>query len=288
MSEPTTRVVKITPATAEEYLSRNSHNRKISDDRVNAFAEAMKRGEWQETHQGIAFDSNGAMIDGQHRCMAIIRSECTVSMPVTTGLPPAVFAIIDTGRVRSPGDVLAIEGVRDANSTASALRLIDRYVRGTPRPWNARKAAMTNVQILAASERWAHDLPPFIGQSKAIGKRIKVNRTGLTAALYIAWRWCKLYGHADYEEWFTGLKTGANLPVGDPRLALVAYLTGPMGQVPYSYRNELTLMASLRAFDLSVKSESLKILRVLDPSTYVYHLPGFEPDVLRAVFLEGE
>jgi len=34
------------------------------------FAEAMRRGEWMVTHQGIAFDTQGVLVDGQHRLAA--------------------------------------------------------------------------------------------------------------------------------------------------------------------------------------------------------------------------
>lgn len=42
---------------------------------VKGFAEAMSRGEWMVTHQGIAFSSAGVLVDGQHRLAAVIEAE---------------------------------------------------------------------------------------------------------------------------------------------------------------------------------------------------------------------
>ena len=53
------RVQTISPAKAAEMLEANTTNRPLSRPVVKAFAEAMRRGDWMVTHQGIAFDGNG-------------------------------------------------------------------------------------------------------------------------------------------------------------------------------------------------------------------------------------
>ena len=65
------RTVTITPKRAAEMLEHNGHNRPLTRTRVREFAEAMKRGDWQLTHQGIAFDTDGQLKDGQHRLAAM-------------------------------------------------------------------------------------------------------------------------------------------------------------------------------------------------------------------------
>src|SRR5256885_4562153 len=72
------RVVTITPKKAAEYLERNTANRPLSAKTVRDFAAAMRRGEWQVTHQGIAFDTTRALVDGQHRLAAIVQADVPV------------------------------------------------------------------------------------------------------------------------------------------------------------------------------------------------------------------
>jgi hypothetical protein len=58
------RVQSITPKRAVELLEANTTNRPLSAPVVRAFAEAMKRGDWLVTHQGIAFDTKGVLSTG--------------------------------------------------------------------------------------------------------------------------------------------------------------------------------------------------------------------------------
>ena len=60
------RVQKISPAKATEMLEANSANRPLSRSVVRAYADAMQRDELLVTHQGIAIDTNGVLVDGQH------------------------------------------------------------------------------------------------------------------------------------------------------------------------------------------------------------------------------
>jgi hypothetical protein len=80
---------------------------------VRSFAEAMRRGEWLVTHQGIAFDVNGVLVDGQHRLAAVIEADQPVEMTVFTEVPEGAFDVLDTGKRRTAADVLAIEGEKE-------------------------------------------------------------------------------------------------------------------------------------------------------------------------------
>src|SRR5438046_2404287 len=56
---------------AEQWLAANTANRPLSRSTVRGFADAMRSGEWLVTHQGVAFDTDGVLVDGQHRLAAI-------------------------------------------------------------------------------------------------------------------------------------------------------------------------------------------------------------------------
>ena len=74
----------ITPERASEWLAANTTNRPVSKAVVRSFAQAMRRGEWMVTHQGIAFDTQGVLVDGQHRLAAIIEADRPVELTVFT------------------------------------------------------------------------------------------------------------------------------------------------------------------------------------------------------------
>ena len=104
------QVIKLTPPLAESWLEQNTFNRKVSRHTVSRYAHDMKSGAWTLNHQGIAFDENGVLVDGQHRLMAVIESGAEVDMMVTWG---ASRVGIDELRVRSVSDVIKFGGLSD-------------------------------------------------------------------------------------------------------------------------------------------------------------------------------
>ena len=108
----------ITPKQASDYLRKNfKGNRKLSNVRVRRYANVMKRGHWRVTHEGIAFDDDGHLIDGQHRLSAIVESGATVQMLVVTGLPTEVYQALGRPMMRRI-DAVATEEWIDARVVA--------------------------------------------------------------------------------------------------------------------------------------------------------------------------
>lgn len=67
---PSVKIEQITPAMADKYLSTMTRNRKLRDSAVVRFCHIIERGEWRLTTDAIGFDSNGHLINGQHRLTA--------------------------------------------------------------------------------------------------------------------------------------------------------------------------------------------------------------------------
>jgi hypothetical protein len=128
-----TQVVDVTPALAAEWLKLNSGNRPISKSNLQSIVNDMRAGHWNLTHQGIAFDQSGALIDGQHRLLAVVQTGLTVKMLVCYGADRATFSCIDGGRKRTAADAVAIRGIENANAVAALARaLLIGIGRATP------------------------------------------------------------------------------------------------------------------------------------------------------------
>lgn len=117
------RVIDITPEKAQKWLGRNHpDNRGVAHNRVEAFAGDMREGHWKVTHQGIAFDAEGRLIDGQHRLLAVVSSGKTVRMMVTWNV--GTFGDpIDCGRPRSLGTLAGVHN--RVISTVNTLRMLE-------------------------------------------------------------------------------------------------------------------------------------------------------------------
>ena len=105
----TANIETISPETAKEYLRANNRNRLVRPESVDSIARDIRRGTFVLTHQGIAFDENGRLIDGQHRLLAILKANTPVTLMVTRGLPANVVDSVDRGINRSVADAMRIK-----------------------------------------------------------------------------------------------------------------------------------------------------------------------------------
>ncbi|WP_405583529.1 hypothetical protein [Streptomyces sp. NBC_01190] len=147
---PVSRIVKVTPALAETFLSRASVNRRLDMGRVRSLAGSILRKEWKLTHQGIAFDEAGVLLDGQHRLHAIIEANIPVEMFVFDGLSEDVFPVLDTGKRRSAADTLLSTGEKHLPLLSSTIRHVLLFKAMPNEPWSGARAYVSNDQILAA------------------------------------------------------------------------------------------------------------------------------------------
>jgi len=101
-----TEMMKITPEMAKLFLQNNNGNRKIRTKAVKQLSDAIRRGEWVTTHQGIAFNRAGDLIDGQHRLTACVEADISIECMVTYDVDAGAFGVLDSGIVRSMADRL--------------------------------------------------------------------------------------------------------------------------------------------------------------------------------------
>ena len=123
-------VSMVSPDMASKFLADNAaFQRKIRVGVVRDLANSIIRGEWQLTHQAVAFDINGKLIDGQHRLNAIVKAGISVPMLVVRGVDATCFKVIDVGVKRTIADALMI-GSREA----SIVSRIGRTIMGLHKP----------------------------------------------------------------------------------------------------------------------------------------------------------
>lgn len=111
-------VIEIGPLLATSLLLKNTINRAISKVAVDQYARDMEAGNWKLTHQGILIGKDGVIIDGQHRLLAIVKSNTTQKMLVTIdeSFETPLDAPIDTGNKRQ---AFFINGVSQRLSSVS-------------------------------------------------------------------------------------------------------------------------------------------------------------------------
>jgi hypothetical protein len=215
---PACRLMLVTPALAEMMLERNTHNRPTKSRHLKGLRHAAVEGHFMLTHQGIAFDSNGVLCDGQHRLRMISETEIGQYLFVFVGIDPEAFQYIDTHAKRSGSDTLATRGnVKYANNAAALARFIHVYDHYSPNAWgqaivdngdvaktyDADPENMTWACAEASKTRIAHK---GFSPNAIAGLIYLVRRQGATLQ--------------DIEDFLYGYRTGEDLRRGHPILAL--------------------------------------------------------------------
>ena len=85
----------ISPEEAQAYLTNNAKHRKIKDKKVDAYMKEMVDGKWRLNGKVIIFDSNGRLLNGQHRLSAVIKSGVSLTTLVVRGVDPSVLETND-------------------------------------------------------------------------------------------------------------------------------------------------------------------------------------------------
>jgi hypothetical protein len=214
--------MKISPETAADWLdnrnlseNRPFNNRRVSNHIVRKYAEAMSEGRWLLTHQGIAFDREGWLLDGQHRLHAIIEAGIPVEVMVIPGCDPETFSILDTGLRRQAGQLIPVNG----KTVAAAARIIGT-VTGA---WSVRHVSAgiydtqaTNDQILAVVADW----PELTELSRPVVLCYQKVRINVATHLAVAAQAQRGEYAGKLPAWFESLKSGEGLTGKDSRLLL--------------------------------------------------------------------
>ena len=131
-------VVRMTPDMARDILKKNINNRNIKRDRVNLYASDMEKGRWQLNGESIVIDTDGNLKDGQHRLMAVVKSQCTVPMVVVTGVDTDCN-IYDRGSGRSVKDIMTITMEDKWKQSNHIIAICNRflYMKNTAKKYNS-------------------------------------------------------------------------------------------------------------------------------------------------------
>lgn len=149
-------------------FGHNLGNRNLRRQKVLQYAQDMRSGHWQTSGQAIQFDWDGRLIDGQHRCEAVIESGVAIRVLVVNGLDPRSREVIDTGAKRTGGDALRFAGfTQDPTVTAAVARIADARENGY-----LRTAMATSIPTLSSSDiiAWA-ELNPEVVSAISLARR---------------------------------------------------------------------------------------------------------------------
>lgn len=170
----------ITPKQAEKYLQFNTSNRNLRKALVSQYARDMQNGKWRLTHQGVAFNCDGTLLDGQHRLMAIVESGVTVQMLVARGVDSKHQLVMDDHAKRSAGDALTL--LRGERITADQVAIVRAAVELQERAYALHQ---TKAELNELIDKF-HNSLEFVGQFVTVKSR-GVTSAPVMASIALAW-----------------------------------------------------------------------------------------------------
>lgn len=238
-------VETITPDLAEKWLGKNAKNRPIQPHRVRTLERAISRGEWVLDGAPIRFNAGGDLIDGQHRLSAIARGTRSVKSLVVGNVPESAMRVMDGGKPRSLGDVLAIEGTQNSRRVAAAARATLAILQtGCPSNSDALHN-LTTAQVAA----WIDQTPSFVEMVSDKGSIWTRGASGLIPigpALAMYWFWSAQDECADdFFDTLFGRQAGSD---GDPAWMLRERLQKAKGSKVHGLSTETKLAFTVKAW----------------------------------------
>lgn len=126
----------MTPDLAQSILSGNIKNRPLNNRTVADYADQMRSGKWKLNGEPIIVGRSGTLLDGQHRLQAVVAAQTSVPMLVIYNIDDSSFTTINTGRIRTAGDIFAIDGIGNSTKKAASITAYFNMLRNSVTPNN--------------------------------------------------------------------------------------------------------------------------------------------------------
>jgi len=259
MAKITHSVETITPKKARQWLERNAKNRRIRARVVLKYSTAMEQDQWSMTGEPIIFNSQGDLMDGQHRLHACIDAGKAFKSVVIRGVDEGCFMDINTGASRNPGDALSIAGYSRGKLCAAAIKVIhnlelmeeDDTIR------NLRGRDVTRQDLLAFMEEHEDSLLEATRVCEGEGKALLRPPSAFTALRFRFGQGNNLRA----EQFFDQLATGADLSVDSPIHRLRNYLIKEMAQKNLKRSLEWKVAVTIKAWNAWLRGDVVKQLK---------------------------
>jgi hypothetical protein len=273
----------ITPDYAEHCISQlsSANRRALNMKHVMRIADSIEREHWVPNGEAIIFDSNGMLIDGQHRMAAIALAGRTVTALVVRGVAPSAAESIDLlSKPRNIFDVMRWRGtIMDKRLIALAKGMLSFLEgKGGATVMTVGRDARNINEVIAFVERYIEMFRFLEPRTEITCSRMSVGARSMLLAPAIQLM-VSHYDASEYSmlsglhkrcppdarervvEFLDGVATGSGLKIGNPMLTLRNWaLTRHNTSQPASTRDS-ELTACVRAWNAYVEGRS--IMRII-------------------------
>ena len=172
---------------------------------------AIVKDEWTLTNDAITFDTDGNLINGQHRLTACVETNTPIDVIVIRGLPPYAQLAMDTGRKRTVSDYLQLRGYKNCDRIAAIGASLERYERfGLIEAINNNRIGAYTIMSTCAyiEKNYESKIKPIYPDVVSVVTKFKGVYTSTLAPLFYMFKSIDIesYNH------FIGMMTGKYIP----------------------------------------------------------------------------
>jgi hypothetical protein len=257
------QTIMVTPEKAKLWLQKNIKNRTLRHWHIDDLAREMSEGLWSLNGQTISFSTDGALLDGQHRLLAVIKSGVTVPMSVAFGVDdPNAFKTYDaTILKRNASQIASMMGIENANNISAIARRLLHWDKTS----NKAEFSFTCESWKRISNNDVLDYIQTHNQEiysmyKEIYLSLPARRCKARSALVAALIICNRQDDVATMLFVEGLKTGINIKPNSPIHLLRERLIDPPERTGLKW--ELEVMAlTVKAWNKYLNGKTLKHFR---------------------------
>jgi hypothetical protein len=217
---------EIGPTEAEELLKGNLGNRTIDKRTVAKYAKEMREGRWKVNGATISIFIDGdeiLLLNGQHRLLALIEAQATITFAIVEEPSPDVFQTLDVGKNRATSQVLKMAGVPNSTAVQAVVRSDILLDESPDLPWDrSTTRAFTPAELIEWFE--SHDaelVQHAVHLYQEARRALAPTNTWYAAMAYQVLT--KSPNKGRFLEFHHAYCTGIGLPDGSPVIALQRY-----------------------------------------------------------------
>lgn len=252
------QLVWLTPEFGQAILDRNGRTqRNPKKEHLVEMIDDIKNDRFMFTGQTIIQDSNGDLIDGQHRIKAVIEAGKPILVLLVRNVDPDAYYAIDNTARRQISDVMRSDGYDNVAALGCALRHLDRYHNGKL----MGMGSYTQSRLSTPAARELLQEHPDLSTSIHVTTKI-----GRICRSWGAMGFCHyIFSQKDpkaAEQFFHFLTTGEGLFEGDPILALRKRFLEAKHHI--SNFGDEVIFLTFKAWDMWRTGRKIKIMKKRD------------------------
>lgn len=209
------RVLNVGPDLAAAWLEKNDNNRNEAKGNAAKISRSMELGDFKFLGDPVRFDTEGQLLDGQHRLKGIVDNGIEIPLLVIRGFHAAAQLYMDQGKTRQAGDQVKLAGVtaQSGNNWASIARLVIRWDAGDVL---GNLLVPGTAEIVAFCEEHKDQMARAVAAANSQYRRVGARKPVAGATFYFA----ELIDAQLAHRFFRQLATGEDIRTGDPVFAL--------------------------------------------------------------------